>query len=592
MSSSAVHRVRGRLPVGLLAACAAALAAASATTPAAHAAFPGRNGVIAYEANSSTRGVFYARTTAGGALRRIITGGPSRDPAFSPQGRRLAFARNGAVWSMYVDGFGLQKLTARRVRATEPAWSPRGDALVFTGGAAGNRHLYTVEADGTTLRQLTFEGRADGSPAWSVRDQIAFVRATRHSGTDIYVTTPAGAGAQRLTRHRANDEAPAWSPDGGRIVFVRGRGSRRDLWLMNADGTGLRRLTHLRRAVASPAWSPDGRRIAFAIGTSDRRQIYVVGADGRALRRLTSGDSDPRVPDWQPTGADPVVAAAGDIACDPADAFFDEGRGRLRRCHQRQTSDLLLRADLAGILVLGDAQYERGRLDAFQRSFGPTWGRLKALMHPVPGNHEYRDPGAAGYFDYFNGPGQQIGLAGSRDSGWYSFDVGTWHVVALNSECSEPRSNPTEAACAAGSPQEQWLRADLAAHPAACTLAFWHHPLFASAEGASPTMRPIWQALYDAGVDVVLNGHVHAYERFAPQTPDGARDDARGIREFVVGTGGKSRQAFFAFLPTSEVHDRSAFGILELTLAAGRYSWTFVPEAGRAFTDSGTAPCH
>jgi hypothetical protein len=308
---------------------------------------------------------------------------------------------------------------------------------------------------------------------------------------------------------------------------------------------------------------------------------------------VTRGRSDTRDPDWQPIGADPVVAAAGDIACDPGDPSFAGGLGTPRRCHQSHTSDLLLRSDLASVLVLGDVQYESGTFDAFLQSFHPTWGRVKPLIRPVPGNHEYRTPGAGGYFDYFNGPGQPTGPAGSRDAGWYSFDVGAWHVVALNSQCAEPRRSPTAAACAPGSPQEQWLRADLAAHPTRCTLAYWHHPLFSSGGGASsPTMGPIWQALYDAGVDVVLNGHAHFYERFAPQTPAGAPDPVRGIRQFVVGTGGKSHGPFAAVTPNSEVRDRSTFGVLQLTLRAGSYAWAFVPEAGGRFTDAGAGSCH
>jgi hypothetical protein len=315
---------------------------------------------------------------------------------------------------------------------------------------------------------------------------------------------------------------------------------------------------------------------------------------GRGLRPLTRGRTDAHAPDWQADGADPVIAAAGDIACDPADRSFRGAEGGTpRRCHQGQTSDLLFRADLAAILMLGDGQYESGTLDAYLRSFHPTWGRLKGLIHPVPGNHDYRDPGAAGYFDYFNGVGQPTGPAGSRDAGWYSFDVGAWHVIALNSQCAEPRRSPSAAACAAGSVQEQWLRADLAAHPAACTLAYWHHPLFSSsAEGTSPAMAPIWQVLYEAGVDVVLNGHAHTYERFAPQTPLGVPDPARGIRQFVIGSGGKSHQPFAALLPNSEVRDPGTFGVFELTLRPGGYAWAFVAEAGRQFADTGVGTCH
>jgi hypothetical protein len=252
----------------------------------------------------------------------------------------------------------------------------------------------------------------------------------------------------------------------------------------------------------------------------------------------------------------------------------------------------MLRMDLAAVLPLGDLQYERGTLDAFMASFDPSWGRLKSIMRPVAGNHEYYTRGAAGYFDYFNGPGRSTGPAGRRDRGYYSYDLGEWHMVALNSQCAEPPRRPTTAGCAAGSAQEQWLRRDLAENPRACTLAYFHHPLFSSAsEGASPVLRPVWQALYEAGVDVVLNGHAHVYERFGPQDPAGAPDPARGIREFVVGTGGKSRPGFGPVFPNSEVRSRS-FGVLRMTLRPDAFEWQFVAGPGDPFSDAGAGTCH
>jgi hypothetical protein len=184
---------------------------------------------------------------------------------------------------------------------------------------------------------------------------------------------------------------------------------------------------------------------------------------------------------------------------------------------------------------------------------------------------------AAGYFDYFGE------LAGTPGEGYYSYDLGDWHIIALNSIIQ----------VSAGSPQEQWLRSDLAAHPAVCTLAYWHYPLFSSGivHGGDPSMRPLWQALYDYGADVVLTGHEHNYERFAPQDPQGNADPVRGIREFVVGSGGRSHYGFGAPVPNSEARNGDTYGLLKLTLHLTSYSWEFIPEPGKTFTDSGNAPC-
>ena len=209
-----------------------------------------------------------------------------------------------------------------------------------------------------------------------------------------------------------------------------------------------------------------------------------------------------------------MIAAAGDIACSPAEAEFNGGLGTASACRQPYTSDLLVGQNLAAVLLLGDAQYEEGTLSAFEASFDLSWGRIKSITYPAAGNHEYYTADAAGYFDYFNGPGNQTGSAGDRSKGYYSFDIGAWHLIALNSNCW------AVGGCHAGSPQETWLRSDLAAHPNRCTLAYWHHPRFTSGfYGNDSTYQPFWQALQDHGAEVVLNGHDHNYQRYAPQTP-------------------------------------------------------------------------
>lgn len=275
-----------------------------------------------------------------------------------------------------------------------------------------------------------------------------------------------------------------------------------------------------------------------------------------------------------------LIAAAGDIACDPGDANYNGGAGTATACRMAATSDLLLSLAPAAVLTLGDNQYENGALAKYDASYDPSWGRLKAITHPVPGNHEYRTAGAAGYFGYFGA------AAGTAGQGWYSFDHGGWHLIALNANCA------VAGGCGAASPQGRWLAADLAAHPGVCTLAFWHQPRFSSGlHGSDATYRPFWEALHAAGADVVLNGHDRIYERFAPQRPDGVADPG-GPRQFTAGTGGKSLTTVVAVQPNSAVRHTASFGVLALTLYANGYEWRFAPVAGSTFRDAGAAFCH
>ena len=282
-----------------------------------------------------------------------------------------------------------------------------------------------------------------------------------------------------------------------------------------------------------------------------------------------------------PAQGDPVIAAAGDIACDPADENFNGGAGTANACRMKATSDLLLEMNLAAVLPLGDLQYGDGALPKFLQSYAVTWGRLKSITRPAPGNHDYGVAKASGYFGYFGA------AAGDPSKGYYSYNMGAWHLIALNSNCDEVGG------CGAGSPQELWLKADLAAHPAACTLAYWHHPRFSSGpHGSDRSYDAFWRDLYQAGADVVLIGHDHDYERFAPQDPAAAADAARGIRQFVVGTGGANHYTLEARQPNSEIFNVNAFGVLVLTLHPKGYDWKFVPLPGTTFSDSGRADCH
>ena len=274
----------------------------------------------------------------------------------------------------------------------------------------------------------------------------------------------------------------------------------------------------------------------------------------------------------------PIIAAAGDISCAP---------GMRAACRQMDTAEVIGDISPHTVLALGDNQYDSGELENYLAAYQPSWGRFKAVTRPVAGNHEYQMPRARGYYDYFNGPGRLTGPAGDRDRGYYSFDMGAWHFIALNSNCRDVGG------CQAGSPQEVWLRVDLQASDARCTLAYFHHPLFASGtNGNNPQMGALWQALYAFNADVVLSGHDHLYERYAPQTPQGVADPARGIRQFVVGTGGHSLTRFVAIQPNSEVRSNEAFGVLKMELGGDGYTWEFRPVTGSRFTDSGSGACH
>ena len=264
-----------------------------------------------------------------------------------------------------------------------------------------------------------------------------------------------------------------------------------------------------------------------------------------------------------PPSGDPVLVGAGDIAT--------SGSG--------DTATTALLDTIPGtVFTTGDNAYPNGTASDFSTYYEPTWGRHKARTRPVPGNHDYNTSGASAYYGYF---GANAGTAGQ---GYYSYDLGNWHVVALNSEIS----------MAAGSAQEKWLRADLAASGKPCTVAYWHRQRWtsSSSHAPDPSTGPLVQALYDYNAEVILTGHNHQYERFAPQNPSGQLDTARGLRQFVAGMGGASLYGFGTIQPNSEARNNDTFGVLKLTLHANSYDWQFVPEAGKTYNDSGTGTCH
>ena len=267
----------------------------------------------------------------------------------------------------------------------------------------------------------------------------------------------------------------------------------------------------------------------------------------------------------------PVVVAAGNIAKCSADG--DEA-----------TAELVEDIDGTVVLALGDEAYPEGTAEDFEECYGPSWGRFKGRTKPVPGNHEYYTQEARDYFEYFGE------AAGDPEEGYYSYEVGSWHVVALNSNCEEVRCGP-------GSSQRRWLEEDLAANEEArCTLAYMHHPLFSSGErhgSAGGGWKKLWEALYEADTDVVLSGHEHNYERFVPQDPEGNAEPSQGIRQFVVGTGGGGGEGPISDpIANSEVRTDGSDGVLKLTLHPKSYDWRFVSVKGETFSDSGDARCH
>ena len=306
-------------------------------------------------------------------------------------------------------------------------------------------------------------------------------------------------------------------------------------------------------------WRSSNATVASVNGSGLVTGVAVGGPV--TITATSEGQSGTSAITVTPPSASVVLVGAGDIAdCDaqPTAALLDNIPGT--------------------VFTAGDNAYPDGTAADYASCYDPSWGRHKARTRPAPGNHDYNTSGATGYYAYFGA------LAGPAGRGYYSYDLGAWHIVSLNSNVS----------MSAGSAQETWLRADLAASTKTCTIAYWHHPRFSSGSnhGSSTQSAGVWQALYDAGAEIVISGHDHEYERFAPQTPSAAADPARGIREFIVGTGGAGLYSFATPLPNSEVRDDTSFGVLKLTLSDGSYTWEFIPIAGDSFTDSGSGTCH
>lgn len=334
----------------------------------------------------------------------------------------------------------------------------------------------------------------------------------------------------------------------------------------------------------SQSSDPDGNPITFKWDFGD-------GTSGDSPKMThtyqTSGNYNVALVVTDSKGAKDTAATSAGIVIESAAILI--GAGNVATCGTNNDEKTAHIIDSIGgtVFTLGDNVFERGSDSEYQTCYAPTWGRFLSRTHPTLGNHDYANGSsdASGSFDYF---GDRLG---TRGLGYYSYDVGTWHVIVLNDKGdTDPQQRGIDAV------QMQWLSADLDAHPSACTLAMWHVGLFISSNVAGWTVnsehKPIWDLLYAKGVDVVLNGQQHNYERFAPMAPDGTIDTARGIRQFNVGTGGESVDNFTVAIHPNSVMRAAAFGVLKLTLKTNSYNWEFVPIAGATFTDSGSGTCH
>lgn len=436
---------------------------------------------------------------------------------------------------------------------------------------------------GSTSRQAQFAGGASdgGTPPRMQSSRLAIAscaRATddlRHSASsrqqDSQTTVTRAATSKVDTGVHVLTAVADWAGTGtlnrwtdGTATF-HAKGNSSDTSSSDTSSAGIRLGAE---GDGNQPWTGDSHEVLVydrALTATDRTTIQNHLAD-----RWTSR-----------TAPSPVVAAVGDVACDPADRNYGGGAGVGAFCRMRDTAEAAASFAPSHVLSRGDQQYADGALEKFRTSYDASWGRFNPVVRPVPGNHEYQTPGAAGYYAYFGAS------AGDPTKGYYSYDVGTWHVVALNSHCIDVGG------CEAGSAQAEWLRADLAASAARCTLAYWHEPSYSpmSAVGDGTALTTSWQLLYADAAEVVLNGHAHDHERFPPQDPAG-RAAPVGIAEVVVGTGGKSLVPFTAApRPNSVVRDATSHGVLELTLHDGSYDWAFVAAAGGTEADSGSRTC-
>ena len=533
------------------------------------------------------------RLTGVGGVSRRTTAGATKEPgepdhAGNPGGASVWYtwtAPADGVWRFYTAGSTFNTLLAAYSGASVDALSPVAanddasatDTTSSVAFFAREGRQYSIAVDGVRGASgppaggsfnLNWELRGPDPDLLPVNDDFRnawlLPGASGHAtGTNVGFTKETGEPA-----HAGNAGAGsawyAWTASASGPAFFDTPGSSFDTLLGVYTGSAVGALEEVAANddIAYNHWWPNTRLRESYVGFHATEGVtYYIAVDGKngARGSIYLGWWLAREP------PDATLLAAGDI-------------GRCDSTNDEATGALLGQYPSATVAALGDIAYENGttaELGCFDRA----WGAAKARIRPVPGDHDYGTAGAAPYFSYFGA------AAGAPGSGYYSYELGAWHVVALNTNCDQIGG------CGVGSPQERWLRADLRAHRSQCTLAYSADPLFASAGGGNAAIKPLWQALYDNGTDVVVAGDSHYYERFAPQTPSGVADP-NGIREFIAGTGGGtlfgtplSRAANSEFVQTG------TYGVMRLTLHADGYGWTFLPVAGSTFTDSGIGEC-
>ncbi len=522
----------------------------------------------------TTSGLFRAQSP-GGAVVTATTASLSSDATLTvvpdtvapvPAQPSVRIARGATVapdavpvtvsWTATDQGTGVASYDLRR-RLDGIAWQDVGLPSAKTTSIATSLPLTRA-----IQYQVRATDQASNTSAW--RSASAFhVRlhgerapGTTYKGTWFTSSSAAYLGGAARWSRQAGATA-SWTFTGSQVAWVAKRGPAMGSARISIDGTAV-------ATVSLYSATTQARRIVFtrtfsSAGTH-RLTIRVLGTHGHPRINV---DGFAVVDSASPY---PVLVGAGDVASCSLTSDTATGRviGRIP----------------GTVFAAGDLAYETGSAAGFTNCYTPAWGGFKSRTRPVPGNHEYGTAGAAPYFAYFGAS------AGTPGEGWYAYDLGTWRIYSLNANCT------AIGGCGAGSPQETWLRADLAAHPSACVAAVWHQPLFSSGmHGNDPSTRALWKALQDAGAELVLNGHDHEYERFAPQLADGMAS-AAGIREFVVGTGGASLRAFSTVRANSVVRKAGVYGVLRLELKPGAYAWRFFPVAGKTWTDSGSASCH
>jgi len=472
---------------------------------------------------------------AGAGPQTTIDSGPSGTTASSSATFGFSSTDPGASFECRLDGGG---------------WEACGSPRAYAGLGEG-QHSFQVRA-------VDAAGTADPTPA--VRDWTVDTTPP---------TPPAGLTADPGDREVALDWTANSEPDLATYAVYR----------RAADGSWPATPIASR---TSSSFTDTG----LTNGTSYTYRVSAVDGAGNESSPSTTATATPE----PPSAGNPVVAVSGDVACSPTHGAFNNGLGTATACRQKYTSDIIVGdPSYTDVIVSGDMQYEDGKRSDYDLSYHPSWGRFKSKTHPAIGNHESTEEGLTGYCDYFGAAAHCVN-GSARNAAYYSYDLGAWHIIHLNSNCAP---SPPTISCSSTSPQLQWLRQDLAENTNQCVAAVWHHPRFSSSSHGNYTaVTQFWNELYDADADLVLSGHDHGYERFQPLNRSGAVDTANGMTSFVAGLGGRGLYSFGSAKPGSAVRYNGGFGILRLVLKSGSFDWRFVSEAGKTFTDSGSKACH